>query len=341
VRAVVVRPGPPPRAIELADVAAPIQRSDDVLVRVRACGMNRSDLHLLDGRMPSAADGAVIAGSEIVGEVASRDARGRGPAPGTLVLCDSNRSCGQCRDCRAGRENRCARAEIAGVTVDGGLAELAVAPWWTLVEIPHGVEAVRAAAVALSGMTAWHMLHGRANVQMGEVALVLSAGSAVGTLAVQIARNAGARVLATTTSDKASAISALGAEAVFERDGDVRTAVLKATLGVGADVVIDHAGGESFALAVRCAARGGRVVTCGATAGSEAMIDIWKLFSKEVAILGSVGASRAETAALLAEVAAGRVVPVVSSTHKLEEFALAYAALRDMRRVGKVVVNVC
>lgn len=339
-RAVVVHPGSSRRPIELGDVPAPVQREHDVLVRVRACGMNRSDLHLLDGRMPSATDGALIAGSEIVGEVVAADSNGRCPAVGTLVVCDSNRSCGECRDCLAGAENRCARAAIAGITIDGGLAEFAVSPWWTLVEVPAGIDAVSAAAVALSGMTAWHMLHARANVRDGEVVLVLSAGSAVGTLAVQVARTAGGRVLATTTPGKAEALRALGADAVFDRDGDVRSAVLEATSGAGADVVIDHVGGDSFALAVRCAARGGRVVTCGATVGTEVSIDIWKLFSKEVAILGSVGAPRAETAALLDAVAAGRIVPVIASTHTLDEYELAYAALRDTSRAGKVVVSV-
>jgi NADPH:quinone reductase-like Zn-dependent oxidoreductase len=339
-RAVVVQPGTAPREVGLHEVPAPVHGEDDVRVRVRACGLNRSDLHLIDGRMPSATAGALIAGSEIVGEVVARDARGRGPAVGALVLCDSNRSCNQCRYCLAGSENRCARAAIAGVTIDGGLAEFAVAPWWTLVEVPAGVDAVAAAAVALSGMTAWHILHARARVRDGEVVLVLSAGSAVGTLAVQVARNAGARVLATTTPGKAAAVRALGADAVFDCDGDVRSAVLETTSGAGADVVIDHVGGDSFALALRCAARGGRVVTCGATVGAEAVIDIWKLFSKEVAILGSVGAPRAETAALFAEVAAGRVVPVIASTHTLDEFELAYAALRDISRTGKVVVRI-
>jgi NADPH:quinone reductase-like Zn-dependent oxidoreductase len=188
-------------------------------------------------------------------------------------------------------------------------------------------------------MTAWHMLHTRAGVRAGETVLVSSASSAVGTLAVQIARNAGARVLATTSAAaKVPALRALGAEEVIV--GDVRTAVLAATGGAGADVVIEHAGGRSFETSLRCAARGGRVVTCGATAGAEVTVDLWKLFAKEIAILGSVGATRRELNQLLAEVASGRVRPVIAGVFELAEVERAYAALADRERVGKVVVEI-
>jgi NADPH:quinone reductase-like Zn-dependent oxidoreductase len=339
-RAAVVRFGPGPREIVLRDdEPAPVPGPGEVLVRVEACGLNRSDLHLLDGRLSVAAERDLIGGSEIVGQVVDRALGALGPPAGTRVLCDSNRSCGRCRECAAGQENRCRRAPIAGVGVPGGLAEYAVAPAHTVVEVPKSLTAVDAAAVALSGMTAWHALHTRARVRAGETALVMSAGSAVGTLAVQIAKGAGAFVIATTVAAKAEQIAELGADLVIDREHEsVRDAVLSATGGAGADVVVDHVGGTSLELGVRCAARGGRVVSCGATQGRAISIDVWKLFSKEIAIIGCLGATRAEIAQLFAEVAAGRVRPVLAGTYPLLEVAAAYAALRDEGRAGKVVV---
>lgn len=241
----------------------------------------------------------------------------------------------------SGQENRCVDCLIAGVSVAGGLAELASAPWWTLVEVPAALSAIDAAAVALSGMTAWHMLHARSHLRAGDVVLVMSASSAVGSLAVQIARDAGARVIATTSTLKVDKVRALGVDVVIDYQREpVREAVLAATAGAGADVVLDHVGGASLGLGVRCAARGGRVLTCGATQPGAVSLDPWPLFAKEISVIGCIGAMRAETAELLDAVAAGRVRPVLACTYPLTEVLDAYATLRSEDRVGKVVVTV-
>jgi NADPH:quinone reductase-like Zn-dependent oxidoreductase len=340
--AAVVRGGAAPRVVELMRVPTPAPGPDEVLIRVEACGMNRSDLHLLHGRMPNAAVGDVIGGSEIVGEVVGHGTPGVGPPLGARVFCDSNRSCRVCRECRRGHENLCRNAQIAGVAVDGGLAEFASVPVWTLTELPSALTWETGAAVALAGMTSWHMIHTRAATKPGETVLVLSASGAVGSLAVQVARNAGAFVIATTsTPRKQVQIAGLGARLVLDhRSGDVRAKVLEATSGAGADVVVEHVGGASLALALRCAARGARVVTCGATAGSEAVVDLWRLFSKEISLIGCVGATREETQAVLADAASGALKPVIALVVPLEDVAAAYAALADADRVGKVVVRV-
>lgn len=326
----------------LRELPVPAPGPGEVLVKVEVCGLNRSDLHRRDGRMEVAEAGRIVVGSEVAGKVAEIGPGVAGIERGARVFCDSNRACGQCRECRSGLRNLCTATRISGINVDGGLADYMAVPSDAVIPLPPAVSAEAAAALGLAGATAWRMLVERAALAEGEAALVVSASGAVGSVAVQIAKLLGAYVIATTGSKhKERALYELGADLVINHYLEpLRKEVLRATRGRGANVVIEHVGGRSFERALSCVARRGRIVTCGATEGALATIDIWKLFAKEVAIFGSIGGTRTNFEALFGAVAQGSILPVIADVFPLEKVADAFRALESRDRVGKVLVRV-
>jgi NADPH:quinone reductase-like Zn-dependent oxidoreductase len=200
----------------------------------------------------------------------------------------------------------------------------------------------QAAAVPLTFLTAWHMLKSRARVQPGERVVVHAAGSGVSVAAIQIATLLGARVLTTAGSDEKCARGMdLGAEAAVNyRTGDFAAEVKRWTDGRGADVVLDHIGTDTFERSLRCLARGGRYVTCGATSGHELKTDFRLVFFKSLSILGSTMGGSHELATVLSLVGAGRLRPVVDRVFPFADVASAHRYLAAREAFGKVVLTV-
>src|SRR5688572_2269317 len=255
-----------PEVLRLEEAPDPVIGPGEALVRVRACALNHLDLWQRRGldrvRIPL----PHISGSDVAGEVVDA---GGGPVPAaTRVLLQPGLSCGRCAHCRSARDNLCPDYQVLGYVSDGGYAEFLSVPTENLVPIPGHISFVDAAAFPLTFLTAWHMLMTRASLQPGETVLVLAAGSGVGQAAIQIAKLHGARVFATAGPNKLSRANEIGAEEVFDHyaeDFAKRTRAL--TDGRGADVVIEHVGEATWERSVRALARGGRLVTCGATTG--------------------------------------------------------------------------
>jgi len=200
----------------------------------------------------------------------------------------------------------------------------------------------QAAAVPLVFLTAWQMVVAKAHVHPGQTVLVQAAGSGVSTAAIQIAKMHGARVIATTGTDaKAARARALGADEVINyATQDLVAEVKRLTDRRGADVVIDHVGGDVLAKSVVAAAAGGRVVTCGATAGFEAKVDLRHVFYRQIEILGSTMGSKGTMFAILEHVRAGRLRPVVDCVLPLWEAREAHRVLEAREAFGKVVLEV-
>src|SRR5262249_22581890 len=264
-----------------------------------------------------------ISGSEAAGEVV-----GYGPGValepaqlGSLVAIAPYLFCGVCEYCRAGDETICIRGDILGLVSQGAFAEYVVVPAASIVPLPEGVDAVTAAAVGLATITAWRLVICRAKLQAGETVLVHAAGSGVGSAAVQIARLTGARVLATVGgAAKVDRARRLGADEVInygEQDFAQEGRRLTGKRGVGG--VVEHVGAATWEKSLACLARRGRLVTCGATTGNEGTINIWTLFAKELSVIGAYGGTRADLAAVLQLVAAGRLTPVIDRVLPLAE----------------------
>src|SRR4051794_12532739 len=236
-----------------------------------------------------------ISGSDVAGDVVA--AAAPDVAIGGRVMLQPGVSCGRCAACLAGRDNECERYEVLGYrSHPGGYAELVRVPAQNLVPIPDAVDYVQAAAFPLTFLTAWHMLITRAQLQRGDDVLVLAAGSGVGQAAIQIARLHGARVFATAGSDeKLERARALGAHHVIHHHTqDVVAEIHRLTNRRGVDVVIEHVGEATWARSVRALARGGRLVTCGATTGANGVLNLNALFAKQLSILGSYMGTKGE-----------------------------------------------
>src|SRR5581483_8000051 len=238
----------------------------EVLVRVRACALNHLDLWERRGLPGIDIPMPHISGSDVAGDVVA--AAAPDVTLGRRVMLQPGVSCGRCAACLSGRDNECPRYEVLGYrTHPGGYAEYVKVPVQNLVPIPDDIAYVDAAAFPLTFLTAWHMLITREQLKRGEDVLVLAAGSGVGQAAIQIAFLHGARVFATAgTPDKLARARALGAyEAIDHHRQGLAAEVLRLTNKRGVDVVIEHVGEATWAKSVRAMARGGRLVTCGAT----------------------------------------------------------------------------
>ena len=170
---------------------------------------------------------------------------------------------------------------------------------------------------------------------------MIGASSGVGSAAIQIARQLGARVIATASSrEKQDLALKLGAEHVVNTNNESWPAeVRKITSKHGVNLVVEHIGGKVLEQAFNCLARGGAIVTCGATAGREVTLNLWPFFVKEHRLIGSYGRNRADLERTLEWAAAGKLHPVIHRIFPLEETPRAFAALRDRTVLGKLVIR--
>jgi NADPH:quinone reductase-like Zn-dependent oxidoreductase len=320
------------------DAPDPVAAAGRAIVRVRACALNHLDLWERRGMDRVKLPMPHISGSDVAGDVI--DPGDSGLAAGARVMLQPGLRCGRCRACGEGRDNQCVDYDVLGLKSDGGYAELVSVPGENLIPIPDHIDFVTAAAFPLTFLTAWHMLVTRAAVRNGDVVLVLAGGSGVGQAAIQLARHFGARVFATSAAEKAERTRDLGAEAVFDHyAGDFAREIKRVTEGHGADIVVEHVGEATWERSVRALAFGGRLVTCGATTGFAASLDLRHLFARQLSLLGCYMGRFAELQAAAPLLFDGRVKPVIDKVFPLAEAAGAQRRLESKGQFGKVVLQ--
>ena len=331
-----------PEVLRYTDVPEPSTGPNDVLVRVRACALNHLDLWIRRGLPGISVPLPHILGSDIAGEIASVGTEASGLQTGEKVLLSPGISCGHCAPCAAGKESQCREYTLLGYLAAGGYAEYVKAPALNAIPMPAKLSFEEAAAVPLVFLTAWHMLITRANLKPGEEVLVLGAGSGVGSAAIQIAKVAGARVIATAGSEeKLAKARELGAEeTILHSKHDIAKEVKRLTNHRGVDVVFEHVGEATWEKSIRSLAVGGRLVTCGATTGHEGKIDIRYLFTRQLSILGSYMGGKAELLSVLELVGRGALKPVIDKILPLAEAAEAHRRLESREQFGKIVLQV-
>lgn len=328
--------------LELGDLPVPSIRPTEALIRVEACALNHLDLWVRQGLPGVSLPMPHVGGSEIVGRVEKKGTQVRGVRVGQRVLVAPGLSCGRCAECRAGRDSRCPQFQIVGLQRNGGYAEFAAVPGRNLIPISDRWKPEQWAAVPLVFLTAWHMLITRAGLRKGEAVLIHGAGSGIGSAAIQIARWKGAEVFATAGStEKLKKGRLLGAHKVWNyHETDFAREVLHATHQRGADVVFEHIGPATWAGSVRCLARGGRLVTCGATTGPKVELDLRFFYTKELSVMGCYMGSRRELDAVLRLVRAGVLKPVVGKVFPLEQAVRAQRLMESREFFGKIVLRV-
>jgi NADPH:quinone reductase-like Zn-dependent oxidoreductase len=341
VKAIVFRRHGGPEVLEYGDAPEPQIKANEVLVRVRAVALNHLDLWVRRGLPGIEIPLPHIPGSDVAGEIAKVGELVTWVKAGDKVLLAPGVSCGQCAVCAGGADNQCRRYTNLGYMIDGGCAEYVKAPEVNAIAIPGELSWEEAAAVPLVFLTAWHMLVGRAQVRAGEDVLVLGAGSGVGSAAIQIAKLLGARVIATTSSaGKIQKARDLGADEVIDYTReDVQTEVRRLTARRGVDVVFEHVGTATWESSVLCLTTGGRLVTCGATTGYAAKVDIRYLFSRHLSLLGSYMGSKGELHAVVKLIGERKLRAVVDRVMPLSECRRAHEILESREQFGKIVLT--
>jgi NADPH:quinone reductase-like Zn-dependent oxidoreductase len=331
-----------PDVLKYADAPDPAVRPNDVLVRVKACALNRLDLWVRVGIPNVPIPLPHIPGSDVSGEIAQIGADVSTVRVGQKVVLAPGVTCGKCAACVSGQDNRCRYFTNLGYLIDGGCAEFVRAPEVNCLPYPENLTFEEAASIPLVFQTAWHMLLARAELQPGEDVLVLGAGSGVGSAAIQIARFFGARVIATAGSDeKLEKAKQLGADHLINHNTQkIREEVRRITSKRGVDVVFEHVGTATWDDSFASLAPGGRLVTCGATTGYAAKVDLRFLFSRQLSLLGSYMGTKSELHSVMRLVVTGRFKPVVDRIFPLSACAEAHAYLESGSQFGKVVLSV-
>ena len=331
-----------PDVLVVEDIPEPRIKANQILVRVRACALNHLDLFVRGGIPGMKFPLPHILGSDVAGEVVEVGELCERVKVGWRVLLSPGQSCRQCEQCLLGNDNFCRRFTMLGYAVDGGNTELLAVSEYAAIQIPDSMSFETAAAAPLVSLTAWHMLMARAKLQPGDDVLVLSASSGVGTVAIQLAKMFQCRVIATAGSaEKAAKARELGADFVIDHyQQDISAEVKRITGKRGVDVVVEHVGVATWQKSLESLAPSGRLVTCGATTGYDARIDLRFLFSKQWSLLGSFMGTMGELHQVLKFVFRGQLKPIVDRTFPLQEIAAAHRYLENKEQFGKVVLTV-
>lgn len=313
-----------------------------VRVRVRAVAMNHMDLWIRRGLPNVKQEYPHRLGCDIVGEVDAVGPGARAGTPGQRVMVQPGTSCGVCSACVAGHDNLCKQYQILGENTQGGYAQYINIPDANVLPLPDSIDFVNAAALPLCTLTAWQAMYRKARVGPQHTVLIQAAGSGVGSIAIQLCKLVGAKVITTVGSaEKVQRARDLGAdEVILYREQDLAKECKRITDRRGVDIVLDHVGGEVFEKSIFAAAWGGRIVTVGATAGFAPKIDLRHIFFRQLEILGSTMGSKGDLAAAMPLIADGRIRPVVGLVLPLWEARKAHEELEARRVFGKVVLEV-
>jgi NADPH:quinone reductase-like Zn-dependent oxidoreductase len=341
-RAALFRQHGGPEVMEVAEVPDPVAGPGEVLVRVRAAALNHLDIWVRRGLPSLPVAFPHVLGGDACGVVAALGPGATGVKEGDRVVINPGISCGRCRRCLMGQDNLCPYFKMVGEHTWGAEAELIALPSVNVALAPAGPSDEVLASVPIAYLTAWQMLADKARVQRGETVLVTAAGSGVGVAAIQIARLFDAHVIAAASSEeKLVRARAQGAhETVLSSEGSELGKELKRLTGrKGVDVIIDSTGGPSFPALVRALAQGGRLVTCGTTAGYQAAIDLRYVFWRQLSLFGSTMAPKARLLTLLELVGEGKLAPVVDRVLPLDRVVEGHRALESRSVFGKVVLR--
>lgn len=328
-----------PEVVRVERVPAPRPGPGEVRVEVRAAAMNHLDLWVrrgipIDTTMPH------VGGSDVAGVIAEAGEGVDAGRVGERVVINPGLWCGRCRECARGEHSLCPHFRLLGEHTDGGFAESVVCPADHAYRIPDEMPFEHAAALPVSYQTAWRALVTRARLRPGDDVLVIGASGGTAIAAVQIAALMGARVFAVTSgAENVARVRALGAHVVYDRaTTDWAREVVGDTDRRGVDVVVENVGAATWSGSLRALAKGGRIVTYGATQGPKVELDLRAVFWKQTEVIGTTMASRSEFEAMLRVAFQGRLRPVIDRVMPLDRAREAHERLEAGGQFGKIVL---
>ena len=347
-KAVVIHRHGGPEELVYEDIATPAVGPDEVLINLEAVGLNHFDLDVCGGISGYLSlDMPHILGVEGAGTVAETGAAVSAFRPGDRVMPFLTLTSGLCRhkvcNCALGMDNICLDFEKLGVTCWGTYAEYVKVSHHNVIRVPDGVSVLDAAAGQVAFATAWELVIKKAQIRQGEDVLINAAGSGVGSAAIQCARLAGARVIATAGSDeKLARARQLGADEVinYNETPAIGDAVRDLTQGRGVDVCIEMVGGAVLQQSLDALALNGRLATCGAHAGEKVEIDMIEFFRKQITMTSCHFAPKSTNNEVLRLMEQGKLRPVIGEVLPLAEMRTAHERLADRAVFGKIVLEV-
>ncbi|MBI5027089.1 MAG: zinc-binding dehydrogenase [Nitrospirae bacterium] len=331
-----------PEVLKFVDVPVPELRAGDVLIKVKATSVNHLDLWIRNGLTAYGTTLPHIPGCDIAGIVEDTGEGVSTVKTGEKVFVDPGMRCFKCDFCLDGNDNLCVKFGIIGATTDGGYAEYVRVPEVNVIRMPENLSFEEAAAFPLVYLTAWHMLIGRGKLQPGEDALIIAAGSGIGSAAIQIAKLAGAKVIATAGGEeKTEKLKSLAPDYIIDHSKeDIYEKAMAITDGRGVDLVFEHVGPATFSKSLRSLKKNGRMVICGATTGAEVNLDLRYVFSRQLNIHGSIMGRRSELLKITGLMAGKKLKPVIDSVYTLENAVRAHEKMESRAHFGKIVITV-
>jgi NADPH:quinone reductase-like Zn-dependent oxidoreductase len=266
----------------------------------------------------------------------------RNVKPGDAVCLYPPSGCGTCEFCATDLDFMCIRLRVLGERELGTYAEYVKVAARNCFPIPAGLTFEEAAAFPLVYLTLWRMLITNARLKPGEYVLILGIGGGVASAALQLAVRSGAHAIVTSGSDeKLKKAKSYGAEhSINYRTTDFAKEVRRLTDKRGVDVVVDCVGGESWVKSLAALAKGGRLVTCGATAGANPQTDIKRIFWNHLTIFGSTLGSREDFRHVLEFLKASGIKPIIDRIFPLKDAAAAQQRLEEGKQFGKIVLRI-
>ena len=328
--------------IQLEQVVIPQPASDEVRIKVHACALNWLDVGIRRGPQFGAVPLPLTTGVDVSGLIDAVGSNVRGWSAGDAVTFYSLVTCGECEFCRDGEVTVCPQHKIIGEHMNGGLAEYTVVPARNLIAKPANLTHVEVAALPVVSKTAWHMLISVARLQAGETVFIPGAGGGVASMGIQIAKHAGATVIASTsTAEKMERARELGADHVVNyRDDNWVEQAVAFTGGRGVDVAQDLVGAMTWGDSLRTLARNGRLVVCGSHSGKSFNLRIPQIYHRQLSILGSNGGTYNELRHCLELANQGILRPVIDRVLPLSQIREGHRILEEHDHFGKVVIQV-
>ncbi len=336
----------PTKVIKIEDIDVPKIKPNEVLIKVESASYNYNDLWAIWGE-PVKTPLPHISGSDVAGTIVEVGSDVLKLKVGDRVVSHSNMSCRVCDACTSGREYDCNDRQIWGFQTGplwGGFAQYTHLPEVNVVKIADNVSFHDAAAVSMVGMTAWHMLVGRAKIKPGQTVLIMGGGSGVGMVGIQIAKLYNCTVIATAgKQDKMDKCLSLGADYVVnhrEADWYKKVRDVNKKLGQpGVDVVFEHIGKSTFPQEVGLLKMGGTLVATGATTGYDSTIDLRYLFFKGTNLLGSTQGTKAELEDVMYWVSKGKIKPVIDSVLPFSDMVKGHVMMAEAQQFGKILTT--